>query len=78
MDIFDLNSDSDAGTGWKERGSVTLTAHSVDTQDLTRYSKLVLHAVTRERLPERWYGVQIFVPTSATHLQSDDLDWDWA
>jgi hypothetical protein len=23
-------------------------------------------------------GIEIFVPTSATHLQSDDLDWDWA
>jgi hypothetical protein len=23
-------------------------------------------------------GVVIFIPNSATHLQSDDLDWDWA
>ena len=30
------------------------------------------------KLFDTYTCVQIFVPTSATHLQSDDLDWDWA
>ena len=49
-----------------------------DVSGATRGRAATLRTRRYSKLFDTYTRVQIFVPTSATHLQSDDLDWDWA